>query len=267
MKNPEVSVIMPNYNGANYLIASISSLLRQTFTDWELVLIDDCSTDRSWNIIQSYATRIPKIKCIKNAKRVGPGAARNKGLELATGRFIAFLDSDDLWPSDRLTHQITFMKDNKIVMSFGDYDRIDPLGHKILKEVHEQKESVEFDDLLGNPLLSITTLMIDRTKIETLPKFPENIWRAEDYLFHLELLRLAHKAIRIPRLLAHYRTGLASNSQHGCMKEMWWIYSKKLHLGPATSAWYFALYIFNAFERRFRNYNWTLKPDQNFVLN
>jgi teichuronic acid biosynthesis glycosyltransferase TuaG len=267
MKNPEVSVIMPNYNGANYLIASISSLLRQTFTDWELVLIDDCSTDRSWNIIQSYATRIPKIKCIKNAKRVGPGAARNKGLELATGRFIAFLDSDDLWPSDRLTHQISFMKDKKIAMSFGDYNRIDHSGDNVLKEVHEKKETIKFTDLLGNPLLSISTLMIDRTKIKILPRFPENIWRAEDYMFHLELLRLAHKAIRIPKLLAHYRTGLASNSQNGCMKEMWWIYSKKLHLGMLASVWYFSLYIFNAFQRRFRNNNPITAPNQIFVVN
>ena len=106
-----VSIIMPNYNGAKFLTETIESVLAQTYTNWELLFVDDCSTDNSLELIQDY--KDDRIKVLRNEKNSGAAVSRNYALREATGKWIAFLDSDDLWVKDKLQKQLTFMVENK----------------------------------------------------------------------------------------------------------------------------------------------------------
>ncbi|HGY5996408.1 TPA: glycosyltransferase family 2 protein [Aeromonas hydrophila] len=119
----KVSVIMPLYNSARFLAASIDSVLKQQYTNWELILIDDCSVDDCVVIAQAYCDRDSRIKLVRLAENSGAAVARNRGIEIAEGRFIAFLDSDDLWLPEKLNTQIDFMLKNKVAFSYTAYKK------------------------------------------------------------------------------------------------------------------------------------------------
>ena len=110
---------MPSYNTGQFMSDSINSVLSQTYQNWELIIIDDCSTDNSIEIIKSY--KDPRIKLLRNEKNSGAAISRNYGLREAKGRYIAFLDSDDIWLPNKLDEQITFMKNNTYVFTYCDY--------------------------------------------------------------------------------------------------------------------------------------------------
>ena len=129
-----VSIVMPNYNGGKYLKETIDSVLSQTFDNWELLFVDDCSTDNSLEIVRSYADE--RIRIFQNETNRGAAVSRNRAIEAANGRWIAFLDSDDLWLPEKLEKQVAFMKDKEIVFSFTDYkvlkkNQTDSLLYKI----------------------------------------------------------------------------------------------------------------------------------------
>lgn len=130
-----VSVIMPNYNTAEFLPAAIESVLNQTYTNWELIIADDCSTDESLKVIQSYSDGNDKIKLFKNEKNYGAAHMRNLALREAKGEWIAFLDSDDLWSENKLEKQVAFMEENGYDFSYTEYGRTNEknelLGEKI----------------------------------------------------------------------------------------------------------------------------------------
>lgn len=108
--NDLVSIIMPSYNTAKYISAAIESILNQTYENWELIIVDDCSTDNTDEILTEYAKKDSRIRYYKNEKNSGAAVARNRALRQAKGKWVAFLDSDDLWEKDKLEKQICFMK-------------------------------------------------------------------------------------------------------------------------------------------------------------
>ena len=108
-----VSVIMPAYNAENYILDSIFSVLNQTYNNIELIIIDDCSSDNTPSLVREYCNNDPRIRMIVNSHNSGPGISRNNGIKVAKGRFIAFLDSDDIWLSEKINKQIFFMESNK----------------------------------------------------------------------------------------------------------------------------------------------------------
>lgn len=118
-----VSIIMPSWNTANYIVESIESVLAQTYTNWELIIVDDCSSDNTDEIVASFKDE--RIKYLKNVKNSGAALTRNRALREAKGEWIAFLDSDDLWTPEKLEHQINFMKKNGYSLSFTEYEKID----------------------------------------------------------------------------------------------------------------------------------------------
>ncbi len=128
MKTPEVSIITPVYNTENYLRDSLESVRNQSFLNWEHILVDDCSKDKSLAIIKGYAEKDPRVKYIKLLENNGAGVARNKAIEMAEGSYIAFLDSDDLWHPLKLEKQIKFMRDNKYHFTFTSYDQLMKIG-------------------------------------------------------------------------------------------------------------------------------------------
>lgn len=126
-----VSVIMPSYNTDSYIADTIQSVIDQTYQNWELIIVDDCSTDRTREVIASF--RDERIICLKNGNNAGAASSRNYALRKAKGKWIAFLDSDDLWMPNKLEKQISFMKDKNAAFSYTAYEDIDcdgaPLGY------------------------------------------------------------------------------------------------------------------------------------------
>ena len=125
MMDELVSVIMPNYNSERFIDETINSVLSQTYQNWELLIVDDCSTDKSVEIIKSYCDRDLRIKLFVNEKNSGAAASRNRALRESTGKWIAFLDSDDLWLPEKLEKQLAFMVDNGYKFSYTKYEHID----------------------------------------------------------------------------------------------------------------------------------------------
>lgn len=118
-----VSIIMPSWNTGKYIADSIQSVINQTYKDWELIIVDDCSTDNTDKVVQTFKDK--RIKYFKNDKNCGAALTRNRALRVAKGEWIAFLDSDDLWKPKKLEYQIKFMKKNDLVFSYHEYEKID----------------------------------------------------------------------------------------------------------------------------------------------
>lgn len=121
-----VSIIMPSYNTAQYIEKTIESVMEQTYTNWELIIVDDCSSDNTEKIVKGIKDE--RIKFFKNERNSGAAISRNRALQLAKGRWIAFLDSDDIWVPEKLEKQIAFMEDNNIAFSYTNYEIIDESG-------------------------------------------------------------------------------------------------------------------------------------------
>ena len=118
-----VSIIMPSWNTGQFIAESIQSVLNQTYSNWELLIVDDCSNDNTDDIVLSFTDQ--RIKYLKNEKNCGAALARNRAIKEAQGEWIAFLDSDDLWVSEKLEKQIEFMKKNEYIFSYHEYVKID----------------------------------------------------------------------------------------------------------------------------------------------
>ena len=128
-----ISIITPNYNCGDYISETIESVLLQTYSNWELIIVDDCSSDDSYKIALDYAKKDSRIKVIRNETNLGTAISRNKALDIAKGDYIAFLDSDDLWEKDKLELQLNFMQENNCDFSFSQYDLIDEKGLSLNK--------------------------------------------------------------------------------------------------------------------------------------
>lgn len=128
--NELVSVIMPSYNTASYIADSIKSVLAQTYNNWELIIVDDCSTDNTDEIVAEFLVD-KRIRYFKNTQNSGAALTRNRALREANGEWIAFLDSDDIWLPEKLEKQIEFMKRNNYVFSYHDFEKIDEAGRSL----------------------------------------------------------------------------------------------------------------------------------------
>ena len=155
---PLVSIITPVYNSEEFLEETILSVLDQTYENWELILIDDCSKDDSYKIIDKYLRKDKRIKYLKNKKNSGPAITRNNGINISKGKYIAFLDSDDLWYKDKLKNQINFMVEEGLKISHGNYYFCN-LGGKILKKVTVDKEIDYKKLLLENQFKTMTVII------------------------------------------------------------------------------------------------------------
>ena len=150
---PKVSIITPAYNCADFIESTIESVLSQDYTNWEMIIVDDCSKDETVEIIKKYQMTDKRIILHQAQSNLGAAGARNKCLELSTGRFIAYLDSDDLWTSDKLTKQVEFMIGNNYGFSCADYEVIDQYGNSKNKVIKMKKKST-YHGFLQNNLLS-----------------------------------------------------------------------------------------------------------------
>lgn len=244
---PLVSIVMPIYNAENHLMKAIESVLKQTYQNWELLLINDCSSDQSLKIIKTYEKFDDRIKCINNGENKGAALSRNIALKKSVGEYIAFLDSDDVWFEDKIEKQLEFMIGNDILMCHGDYNFIDEKDF-VLKTIITDKE-INYKKLLRENQIKTSFLII---KKEICQKIKFHNIKHEDFAFFLELLKKnSISSVKNEYLCGSYRilsTSLSANKVKSAIWT-WSIYRKHLKLNHLTSTYYFFCYIIRCIKK------------------
>lgn len=205
-----VSVITPMYNAEKFISQSIKSVQSQTFTDWEMWVIDDCSSDNSYGTAMEMASLDSRIKVLKNEKNSGQAISRNMGVEKSTGRFICYLDADDLWKANKLEEQLNFMRAYDCALSFTSYEHILTDGMPTGKIIHAPAH-IDYAGLLKSNVIGCLTIMYDTKLCGKLWAPP--VMRENDYILWLSVLKRGLKASGINKVLAYYRTGHSSVSK------------------------------------------------------
>lgn len=212
-----VSIITPAYNAEMYIKFTIESVLHQDYENWEMVIVDDSSKDNTKLIVDEFMRLDSRIKLISLSENKGVAYARNIGLKEAKGKYVAFLDSDDLWYPYKLSTQIDFMKKNGYVFTFSSYEIIDSDGKKKLGVVNAPQK-VDYNRLLkGNPI-GCLTVVLDREKIGNIAM--PNI-KHEDYATWLEITKRGFVAYGISEPLALYRKSKTSVSSNKLKSALW----------------------------------------------
>lgn len=214
-----VSVIMPSYNTANYISESINSVIKQTYKNWELIIVDDCSNDNTDEVVNSFL-KDERIKYFKNERNSGAAISRNKALREAKGRWIAFLDSDDLWVPEKLKKQISFMEKNNYSFSYTFYEEIDEIGNNLNIRVLGPKKITKFG-MYNYCWPGCLTVMYDANKIGLIQI--EDIKKNNDYAIWLKVCKKADCYL-YPYSLAFYRKRSGSISNHSYAKLIKWHY-------------------------------------------
>ena len=250
MNSELVSIIMPVYNDESCLLSSIPSVLAQTYQNWELLVIDDCSKDDSGEVIKRYASQDPRIRPFKTDKPSGsPTFPRNIGIENARGRYIAFLDSDDQWLPTKLEHQVDLIERNAdAVMVFSNYLMMDEDGHQYPQPV-VAPQYTSYRQLLKGNVMGCLTIMYDSQKVGK-RSFPS--CGHEDYALWLSMLKQGGKAYNTNTVEAVYRVkaGSVSSNRFRAMGWQWTIYTKMENLGFLPSVYYFVHYAVRAVAKR-----------------
>ena len=244
-QTPKVSIIVPVYNAGRFLEQTLQSVLLQDFTDWELLLVNDCSTDDSTEIIRRHEDD-KRIRLINLDKNGGAAVARNRGINLAKGRYIAFLDSDDIWKSDNLSKQVAFMEKGNYVFSFSKIRMTDEEG-KPVSSIREIPERVDYKYLLRKTVIATSSVMLDR---QAIGNFSMPLRRSgQDYATWLMLLRKVPYAYCLQEPLVDYRVvnNSLSSNKLASLKQVYDIQTNDEHI-PCWQAAYntccFAIYAF-----------------------
>ncbi|MCH7337296.1 MULTISPECIES: glycosyltransferase family 2 protein [unclassified Acinetobacter] len=245
-----VSIIMPAYKAAKTISDSIESVLAQTYQNFELIVIDDCSPDNTRDIVNQYVSLDNRVKLISKENNQGVAAARNTGLDIVTGDYVAFLDSDDKWDTKKLEKQIQVFKNQDVDVIFSSYYRFNSTGIKNLVSV---PLAVDYSQLLkGNCIGNLTAIY----KFDRFSSVRQKKIGHEDYLFWLEIFSNspAVKGIGIQEPLAFYRvsedgSNVSANKLEAA-KWTWNIYRKHLNIGLTKSIFYFICYAMKAVTKR-----------------
>ena len=180
-----VSIIMPNYNSAKFIKDTIDSVVAQTYKNWELIIVDDCSSDSSLEIIQQYNDN--RIHVIKNSSNSGAAISRNNALDVANGRWIAFLDSDDLWDKNKLYKHLQFMAQSKSSFSFTHYSVMNN-ENELITEFSPSKDIYNYDTILKHCYIGCSTVIYDSKKIGKI-YMPTDAIKREDFSCWLKILK------------------------------------------------------------------------------
>lgn len=249
--NLKVSIITPIYNCEKFLPKTIECVINQTYTDWEMLLVDDCSPDNSAEIIKKYAKDDNRIKYFKLDKNSGAAIARNKALGESNGRFIAYLDADDLWKPEKLEKQVEFMLKNNYPFTCTDYEKIDESG-KSLNKIVKIPKKVNYNLFLRNTIIQTVGVMVD-TKLtgKELLKMP-NIRRRQDAATWCQLLKNGFDCYEVPENLSYYRVvkNSLSSNKFKAVKTNWYWYRKIEKLPLVKACYCFIGYAFNAIKKR-----------------
>lgn len=214
-KAPLVSVIMPAFNSGRFIMDSISSVRKQTYTNWELLVIDDSSSDQTTEKVRQVMANDDRIKLFINTNNLGTGFCRNKGIKAAKGDYIAFLDADDLWKTNKLETQVEFMQENRVAVCFSSYERINENGQG-RGEIIEALPFLTYQKLEKANYIGNLTGIYHAAEIGKI--YGPEIRKRQDWALWLAAIKKGGTAISIQEPLAIYR--LRKNSVSGNKLEM-----------------------------------------------
>jgi teichuronic acid biosynthesis glycosyltransferase TuaG len=247
-----VSVITPVYNASKHLSRTIESVLKQTYKDIEIVLVDDCSTDDSAEIIKNFKSKHKNIVYYCQDKNRGAGAARNKALEIATGQYVAFLDSDDQWLPEKIAKQMKLMNSLNCPFSYTAIEMIDN-DDNLIKGKRKIKTKCDYKYLLHNTIIATSSVVIDRN---VLRDFRMPLRRGgQDYATWLMLLRSGVIAHGVDEVLVRYRVSnnSLSSNKFKSIKQVWEIQTKDEKINKFKVIVNIICFLFNAFKKYFFN--------------
>jgi len=211
-KRPLVSVVMPTYNCGQFIIQSIDSVILQTIKDWEIEIVDDCSTDDTQLVLEPYLMKYSKIHYHRLESNGGPAVARTEAIKYASGKYVAFLDSDDLWTTDKLEKQINFMRKTGAVFTCTGYKQMNATGSSLhMAIIPPKKIDYKRCIILSNPIGNLT-VMYDQ---DVLGKFSvPNIKKRNDFALWLQILKITEYCYGMQDVLATYRLGRQGSVSH-----------------------------------------------------
>lgn len=246
---PTISVITPSYNSEKFIKECIQSVLNQSYCDWEMLIVDDCSTDNSVKIINKFTEIDNRILLISLEKNVGAAEARNVAIKKAKGRFLAFLDSDDLWKNYKLENQLKFMESKDYAFTFTAYQPMTEDG-EMKYSIISAPEYMTYTSYLRNTIIGCLTVMIDREKTGDF-EMP-NIRSSHDMALWLHLMKRGFNAYGLNQSLAYYRIVSYSNTakKWKAAKEVWEVYRDVENLSFIYSLFNFIGYVYNAVKKR-----------------
>jgi len=244
-----VSIVLPCHNASEFLSETLDSVLAQSFTDWECVVVDDASTDGSPDVIARYAATDLRIRPVYREVNGGAAEARNAGVAAARGRYLAFLDADDLWKPEKLARQLAFMEETGAAISHTSYGFINETGGRLRGGVRASGR-VDLRLYMRNTEIGMSTSLIDREQVGSFTF--RDIRLCQDTHLWLTLLRRGIVSRGIPEPLVDYRvrSGQISASKLAMARQVFSLYREIDEVGPVERILCFASYAFNGFRKR-----------------
>lgn len=247
---PLVSIVVPVYNSEKFIAETIASVQAQTYTNWELLLVNDVSTDSSVEIIKQLQQNDKRIRLFNNRKNSGAGPSRNRGIKEAKGQYLAFLDADDLWVNTKLTKQVRFMQQKDCAFSFTGYEFADAAGKPNGKKVRVP-ENINYKQALKNTVIFTSTVIFDISKLKKSQITMPNVG-SEDTATWWKVLKIIDLAYGINSTLVMYRriSNSLSSNKLVAIKRTWQLYRTQEKLNFIGASFCFVNYIINATARR-----------------
>ena len=240
---PLVSVIMPSYNSERHIAESIESVRAQTLTDWELLVSDDCSTDSTRDIVAGFAEADSRVRLFPLKENGGASVARNNSLAHARGRYIAYLDSDDLWYPEKLERQVAFMKDRGAAFSCCSYEVIGEEGAPLGRTVRMLDEG-DYMGFLTHNLLQTVGIMADTSRVDRGLLVMPAMRRRQDAATWLQVLKAGYPCYGLHDVLCSYRRveGSLSSNKVEAARGVWRLYREVEHLKLPLAVYCFIRY-------------------------
>lgn len=248
---PMVSVIIPVYNASQFIEETIQSVLKQTYQHFEIILVDDVSTDASVSIIRKMMVTDKRISLLENDVNTGVAIARNRGVAASTGRFICFLDADDLWTPTKLERQVAFALNHGHAFTFTSYQFADESGIAVREPIHVP-EKISYKQALGNHTIFTSTVMLDLEQLDKKAIEMPDVRRGQDTATWWKILKVTDYAYSIDEALSIYRRTSASLSANklAAIKRTWNLFRNVEGLSLWQTIPPFCSYAINAIKRR-----------------
>ncbi len=235
-----VSIITPAYRCAGVVGETIRSVLDQTYLNWEMLIVEDCSPDNTCDVLRKWTAVDPRLHLIEQPKNAGPATARNVGLERAQGRWIAFLDSDDLWLPHKLEYSIKFAEEHEAPLVFTGFRRIPSDGGKAGHYIGVPR-TLNYKQLLGNTAIATSTVLLDRSLVGEV-RMRKTYY--DDFDCWLQILKPGRVAHGLDEDLMRYRVmgqSVSRNKFNSAVK-VWSAYRDLERLSVPVASWYFMSY-------------------------
>lgn len=250
MTAEKVSIVVPVYNAEKYLEETVESVRRQTYENWELLLVDDCSSDKSAEVMKRLAERDARIRPVFQPQNGGAAKARNRGIREAEGGYIAFLDADDIWKPEKLEKELAFLREKDAAFVFSGYEFADEQARGLGKIVRVP-ERLTYRQALKNTTIFTSTVLLDVERLgKELIQMPDI--KSEDTAAWWKILRNGYTAYGLNENLVYYRrsAGTLSANKLEAVKRIWRLYRQAEGLSVWYSFYNFCFYAVRAVLRR-----------------